>query len=46
MNNQENTDYKITYENVYNYNNFSEYIIILFIILLLIFILIIYKKFN
>jgi hypothetical protein len=38
--------YDVTYENIYNYNNCTGVIILLFIILLIIYFLIIYRKVN
>jgi hypothetical protein len=42
----EESDYIYTYENIYNYNNYSKIIILLFVILFLIYIFSVIKKFN
>jgi hypothetical protein len=42
----ENKNYKITYENIYNYNDSTKYYIILLMILIVIFILVIVKEYN
>jgi hypothetical protein len=44
--NKEIDNYYITYENIYNYNDYTKYLILLFIILLLIVILSSLKKYN
>jgi hypothetical protein len=38
--------YNVTYENIYNYNNYTGFLIFLFIILLTIYFLVIYEKAN
>jgi hypothetical protein len=38
--------YNIEYQNIYNYNNYTSIIIILFIILLIIYLFVVYRKIN
>jgi hypothetical protein len=39
-------DYEITYENIYEYNNYNETLIILFILLFSIYLFAVYNKLN
>jgi len=41
-----NTNYVVTYENVYKHKDYTKYLIILFLLFFLIFILIIIKKYK
>ena len=40
------SEIKYTYENIYNYNSYSKYILILFLILVFIYILVSLRKYN
>lgn len=43
---EENINYDIEYQNVYNYNNYNKVLVLLFIIYLCIYFIIIIKKYN
>ena len=43
---EENINYDIEYQNVYNYNNYNKVLVLLFIIYLCIYFIIVIKKYN
>ncbi len=43
---EENIIYDMSYENIYNYNNYNKILLLLFLIYLSIYFLIIIKKYN